>query len=291
MDEDKHSTLLLKDGRILSYAEYGDPQGLPMIGFHGMPGSRLVMKAFGNTARVEGVRLIAPERPGYGFSSPDSRGTLLGYTDDVLSLADALGLERFVVLGASGGGPYALACAYRLPDRLELAAMVSGIGPLNIPGGLRGMASMNRRMFELGRIAPGIVGFLLPRLIRSSLPSMNQHVQAGTSPVPSLSPEVFAIMAADQAEAIRTGGKGIAYDIKNYWHPWNINFAEIKLKVMLWHGEADDLAPVALARQVASLLSNCSATFFPGEGHADAWLMHDREIMQAIKLAGWNSAS
>ena len=87
MDEDKHSTLLLKDGRILSYAEYGDPQGLPMIGFHGMPGSRLFMKAFGNTAQAAGVRLIAPERPGYGYSSSDPGGTLLGYTSEIHDMA------------------------------------------------------------------------------------------------------------------------------------------------------------------------------------------------------------
>ncbi len=284
--EDGPFTLMLNNGRTLSYAEYGDPDGLPMIGFHGMPGSRLVMKAFENTAEEAGVRLIAPERPGYGYSSPDPKGTLLGYSDDVAFLADALKLEQFVVLGASGGGPYALACAYRLPERLKLAVMVSGVGPLNYPGSLQGMASVNRRMFQLGRISPGLVGFLLPRMIRSSLPSMRQHVQAGTSPNPSLSPEVFAIMAADQAEAIRAGGKGLTYDIKNYWRPWNINFAKIKLKVMLWHGEADDLSPAATVRHVASLLPNCTATFFPGEDHASTWLMHDQEIMQAIVAAG-----
>ncbi len=289
MDENKHSTLLLKGGRILSYAQYGDPQGLPVIGFHGMPGSRLFMKALGNTAQAAGVRLIAPERPGYGYSSADADGTLLGYADDVESLADALNLERFVVLGASGGGPYAQACAYRLAPRLRLAAMISGTGPFDLPGSMRGMASVNRRVFTLGRIAPGLVGFLLPLLIRSSLPSMNQHVQAGTSPNPSLSPEFFAIIAADQAEAVRAGGKGIVYDMKNYWRPWKINFGEIKLKVMIWHGEADDLAPAASVRNVASLLPNCTATFFPGEGHADAWLKHEQDIMQAIVQAGRNS--
>ena len=289
MDEDKHSTLSLKDGRIISYAEYGDPQGLPMIGFHGMPGSRLFMKAFGNTAQAAGVRLIAPERPGYGYSSADPGGTLLGYTDDVESLADALNLERFVVLGASGGGPYAQACAYRLPQRLRLAAMISSTGPFYWPGSMSGMASVNRRIFTLGRIAPGLVGFLLPLLIRSSLPSMNKHVLAGTSPNPSLGPKVFAIIAADQAEVIRSGGKGIVYDMKNYWRPWKINFGEIKLKFMIWHGEADDLAPSASVRHVASLLPNCTATFFPGEGHADAWLKHDQDIMQSIVREGWNS--
>src|SRR5512141_2581166 len=106
-----HQTLTLKDKRILSYAEYGAPTSLPLIGFHGMPGSRYVLKSAEEAARAAGVRLIAPERHGYGCSQPHPQRTLLSYTDDVLQLADALKLDRFAVMGVSGGGPYAIACA------------------------------------------------------------------------------------------------------------------------------------------------------------------------------------
>src|SRR5512140_2489608 len=101
MDNIPAKILLLPDGRNLSYAEYGDPQGRPLIGFHGMPGSRYFMSILDAPARQAGLRLVAPERPGYGGSSP-WRGGLLDYTRDVLALADALKFERFAVLGVSG---------------------------------------------------------------------------------------------------------------------------------------------------------------------------------------------
>lgn len=96
-------TVTLRDGRTLSYAEYGILSGTPVIGFHGMPGSRLMMKALEPAVRTAGARLIAPERPGYGLSDPHRRGTLLTYPQDIVELADALGLERFAALGVSGG--------------------------------------------------------------------------------------------------------------------------------------------------------------------------------------------
>ena len=277
-----HRTLTLKDNRVLSYAEYGDPTGCPVIGFHGMPGSRYVLKSADEAARGAEVRLISPERPGYGCSQPDSRGTLLGYSADVLQLADALGLDRFAVMGVSGGGPYAVACAYQLSQRLSTAAVVSGIGPLSLPHSTRDMQRPNRIMFTIGRFSPTLTGFLLPRLIKSSLPTLDKHVQAGTSPSSSISPEVFAIMAADQCEAIRAGGQGIVFDMKMLWRPWGFELADIRTPVQLWHGEADDLAPAQLAHYIAERIPNCQATFFPGEGHTDPLTRHIHDIMASL---------
>ena len=97
-------TLTLKNGRTRVYAEYGHPAGIPIIGFHGMPASRLMLKLFENAALSSGARLIAPERPGYGLSAPAPGGTLLDYPLEVVELADALGLDHIAVMGVSGGG-------------------------------------------------------------------------------------------------------------------------------------------------------------------------------------------
>ena len=148
-----HQNLRLMDGRSLSYAEYGDLSGVPVMGFHGTPGARVTMKAFEKAAAAAGVHIIAPERPGYGFSEPNTRGTLTGYVDEVLELAQALGLERFGVMGVSGGGPYALACAHKLAGSLLITAVVSGIGQMNAPGSMSGMAKSNRMIFSLARFS------------------------------------------------------------------------------------------------------------------------------------------
>src|SRR5687768_5099415 len=106
-------TISLRDGRSLAYAEWGDPSGAPVVLLHGSPSSRLFRPDEGETASA-GVRLITVDRPGYGGSDFDPERTLLGWVDDLTQLVDALELERFVLVGHSSGGPYALACATRL---------------------------------------------------------------------------------------------------------------------------------------------------------------------------------
>src|SRR5262249_10636996 len=137
------STILLKDGRRLGYAQYGDPQGSPILLFHGCPGSRLCGAIFDHVAREQQVRLLVADRPGYATSSPVRNGTLLGYVDDVVALCDALHLDTFAVLGVSGGGPFALACAASLATRVTRCGLLSAIGPLAIPHSMDSMAPVN----------------------------------------------------------------------------------------------------------------------------------------------------
>ncbi|MCG8093020.1 MAG: alpha/beta hydrolase, partial [Candidatus Thiodiazotropha endolucinida] len=106
-----HETKLVKlpDSRHLAYAEYGDPEGVPAIYLHGFPGSRLEARLFDLPARQHGLRVIAPDRNGLGLSDPKPGRRLIEWAVDVEALADNLKLERFFLIGISGGGPYALA--------------------------------------------------------------------------------------------------------------------------------------------------------------------------------------
>jgi pimeloyl-ACP methyl ester carboxylesterase len=108
--------LNLSDGRRISYAEYGDPDGQPVFLVHGTPGSRLYWKSFPGFPFRPDLHLIAPDRPGYGLSDWRPGRTITDWADDVAALADALGLHRFVMIGVSGGGPETLACAWKIPD-------------------------------------------------------------------------------------------------------------------------------------------------------------------------------
>ena len=144
-----------------------------------------------------------------------------------------------------------------------VAALISAIEPLRLPHSTRDMLRMNRMMFNLGRLSPRMVGLILPRLIRSSLPSMDQHVRQGTSPSADLSPEVFAIMAADQREAMRTGGQGIAVDMRLLWQPWGFQFEDIHTRVCVWHGAADNLAPAMLVSSHCRLSARRRSHFLP----------------------------
>src|SRR5919109_4568041 len=147
-------TIRLRDGRQVGYAEWGDPGGQPLFYFHGWPGSRLEGRLGDQPAKAKGIRLIALDRPGMGLSDHQPRRRLVDWPDDVIQVAAALGLDRFAVLGISGGGPYAAACAWKLSDRLTGAGIVSGLAPLDVPGVIAGMSRRNRLSLQLvGRLA------------------------------------------------------------------------------------------------------------------------------------------
>ena len=118
----------LPDKRRLAYAEYGDANGFPVLLFHGLPGSRLSWGLLPGNPFCPGLRIVAPDRPGYGRSDAMPRRTLLDWAEDVSNLADALEIQRFAIIGVSGGGPGALACAWKMPDRLT--ALFPALRPL-----------------------------------------------------------------------------------------------------------------------------------------------------------------
>jgi pimeloyl-ACP methyl ester carboxylesterase len=147
--------LTLRDGRRLAYSELGDPTGIPIIHHHGMPGSRLEHQAEPDFYRSMGVRVITPDRPGYGLSDPNPGRLLLDWPSDVAELADSLGIARFGVLGLSGGGIYALACGAAIPHRLTDVVVTGCPGPMQQPGALAEMRFLTRVGALLGAHAPG----------------------------------------------------------------------------------------------------------------------------------------
>lgn len=128
----KDYVIKLKDGRKLGYAEYGTSHGKPLLFFHGWPSSRLHAKYLDPLAKKLKIRIIAPDRSGFGLSDYQSNRTLLDWPGDVVELADKLKIRKFAIVGISGGGPYAAVTAYKIPHRITKAGIVIGLGPLNI---------------------------------------------------------------------------------------------------------------------------------------------------------------
>ena len=149
-------TLPLRDGRNLGFAVYGDPGGKPEFFLHGLPGSRLSARIADKVAARLGIRIIALDRPGFGLSDFKPGRTIADWPDDLVEAADILGADRFPVIGLSGGGPYAAACAFSIPYRLTSVAIVSGMGPLHTPGASDGMRRSGRVFFTLAPRLPWI---------------------------------------------------------------------------------------------------------------------------------------
>jgi pimeloyl-ACP methyl ester carboxylesterase len=279
--------LRLSDGRRLGYADYGDRQGAPMLFFHGTPGSRRVARWADQAARRRGIRLIAPDRPGFGLSDFQAGRTLGAWPADVVELADALGIERFAVAGVSGGGAYVAACAWRVADRLTQAGIVSGIGPLDDPALAAELSRAWRTGFAVVRRLPaavrvavglGLLGLRrAPGCMLASLAAALPEVDRATF----RRPRVQALLLDDAREALRQGTRGALQELVLFSQPWDVPLGEIRMPVRLWHGEADVQVPLAIARRVAAAIPDCRASFVPGAGHL--WVLdHLDEVLEAL---------
>jgi pimeloyl-ACP methyl ester carboxylesterase len=282
-------TLQLEDGRLLGYAVYGDPGGQPVFYFHGFPGSRLEARLADDVAARLRVRLIAVDRPGFGFSDFKPGRTIFDWPDDVVRIADALEVNRFTTVGVSGGGPYAAACALKIPQRLTAAAIVCGLGPLvDTPNGTDRMIRSNHLIFFLGRRLPWLARISLWRtgcLVRRNPEKMLGHM-IGALPVPDKAvlarPEVKATLKENVAEAFRKGSRGAACELLLYTRAWGFALKDIATRVDLWHGEEDRSVPSTMGRYQARAIPNCRAVFYPGEGHFSLAINHMEEILSSL---------
>lgn len=279
--------LHLPDGRRLGYADYGDPAGTPLVAFHGTPGSRLMLAIADRPALALGVRLIAPDRPGFGLSDFQSGRTFADWPDDVRALVDALGIERFALAGISGGGPYAAACAWKMPERLTSIGIVSGVGPLVGPQATAELTRRHRIAFGLAARAPWLARRLMvaARFGWRRFPERIFARIVAWSPPQDRAiltrPEVRACLIDGLIDAFRGGGAGVAHELVLLGRPWGFPLDEIGSVVRLWHGEADHLVPVAMGRSVAASIPTCHAVFVPDAGHY--WVFnHVEELLRTL---------
>jgi len=259
----------LHDERMLGYAEYGTPTGTPIFYFHGFPSSRLDWQLFNDDKALAelNIRIIAADRPGYGLSDNKRGRKILDWSEDVTELADNLGIDRFTVLGISGGGPYAASCAFGIKDRITKAGMVCGMGPSDSPG-MKGGVSWS---------IPG-TPLIMRRLI---LMLTSVGLQRDPGQFMSRSKDTFSELdkqLLDQSElsawfidgmreAFRQGISGASQEAVLFTKPWGFRLEDITTEVHLWHGEQGLNVPVSVGRYMADSITNCNTTFLKEEGH------------------------
>jgi pimeloyl-ACP methyl ester carboxylesterase len=263
----------LSDGRELAWMEFGDPSGKPMIGFHGTPGSRFQLIVYEEPVRTAGVRLISVDRPGYGHSSYHVRRRLVDWPDDVGQLADHVGLDRFGVVGISGGGPHSLVCAALMPDRVAVAGVLSGVGPLAAAGTEEGMMPTNVFITRVGRRAtkPLEAVFGVMTRVQRRWPEQALRMMANQLPEADAAiinrPEVRGMFLHEARHASATSGKAAAQDFQLFSRDWGFQLADITVPVHLWQGDADRNVPVAHARLMSAAIPGAVLHEEPGEGH------------------------
>lgn len=265
-------SITLPDGRGLAYDEYGDPAGLPFVFMHGIPSSRLAARLIDASARRVGVRLIAPDRPGYGWSDPHPARTLLDWPRDVEALAGALRLREFGVIGISGAVPYLLACAVAIPERLSHVAILSGLGPLREPGVMEGMNRETAALYRLALRSPRLARVWMAMLAQTAKRSPMLVYRQQLNYLPEVdravfeAPEMRTQRLDDFAEAFRQGADGPSREAVLHMTDWGFGLQDVPLDVYVWQGELDRHHPPAMGRYLVRDLPGAHAEFVPGVG-------------------------
>jgi pimeloyl-ACP methyl ester carboxylesterase len=285
--------LKLEDGRKLGYGLYGNPHGTVIVDFHGIPGSRREAALIESFLGREDLCFVGFDRPGYGRSSPKRNYRITDIPADVNALADALDIKRFIALGYSGGGPFALACGRQMPGRIAALGIVSGVGPSEI--GSTGMHESNRKKFNLAQRLPGLAWLMLMVAfgsMRSQPERLPQQLGRIWQQMPD--PDRKALEDARFADGILAVTKDAILKRVTGWaneeilmaRPWQFALPEVRCpNIHLWHGELDRNVPIAMGRAVAERLPNCQASFLAGEGHLSLLYNHGAQIVERLVQA------
>jgi pimeloyl-ACP methyl ester carboxylesterase len=261
--------------RRLGFAEYGDPLGRTVFWFHGTPGGRRQMSPEGAIAAARmGLRIFVLERPGIGYSTKHLYDNVLGYADDVGRIADHLGIDEFGIVGLSGGGPYALACAYRFPDRVIGAAVLGGVAPTVGPDAVNGGAvGFARRCAPLLEVVNRPLAFVLHRGVRVLVPFRDPlfGLYVAVSPEGDKRvfrrPEMKEMFIDDIMRSMRTQAAAPVFDLVLFTRDWGFRLGDIRVPIRFWHGDADHIVPLAHVQHLAGLVPDSELRIRPGESH------------------------
>jgi pimeloyl-ACP methyl ester carboxylesterase len=274
----------LRDGRAMGYAQYGSPDGFPVVNAHGGLACRLDVAAADPIAADVGVRLISPDRPGVGLSDPRPGRTVLDWAHDVAELVDQIEIDRFAVMGWSMGGQYAAAVGYALRDRVTRIAIIAGALPLTEPGVFAELPAMDRFLTRMSQRAPWLAQqwFRMMRMAARTAPTLYGRLAArelGPADGAVIGDRGFGEFARMSYEATRQL-PGIVEEYRAWMRPWGFAPEDLDVAVDVWTGAQDQLVDRSWPHRLASRIPNATLNIRDG-GHFMAHL-HYREILQTL---------
>ncbi|KAI1329157.1 alpha/beta-hydrolase [Xylariaceae sp. FL0255] len=285
---EEESLILPNSNRVLNYAIYGDPEAVTATVFfnHGLPGSHIEAWGYSAAARRLGLRIIAVDRPGFGGSAPvePDRRRMLDWPADILALADALDVQRFAVLGVSGGSPYTLACLHMISrTRCVGAGIVAGLYPAHL--GREGMMLSNRLLMCIAAWSPWLVEKALDFDLRAAIAAgtagpeklealLASKLKARSAPDyhawQSVSDETRAIVVEDLRRGLVQGSRASAWELHLGAIDWGFKLEDIEIesgRVVMWHGVHDVNIPIGMAREAHSLIRGADLRISETAGH------------------------
>ncbi len=267
-DRPRTESIRLDDGRMLAWRTYGDPDGVAVVAIHGSPDSGVVWRLAHTAAKACGVRLIAPDRPGFGASTAKPGRSILDWVDDLDVLTDHLGLSSYRLLAISGGSPYALAAAWRHPDRVPHLGLLSVIAPLHVPGIASEASRPIRFTFFTARRLPFLLrpmASMMVRLTRRDLEAAAQRViklrpEADRTIIRR--PEIMAVLLDNLPNQFKDP-ESIANEMRNAATPWGFDLTAISTPTTIWQGGMDDVHTPAMAHHLVEHLQQATLVYEP----------------------------
>jgi pimeloyl-ACP methyl ester carboxylesterase len=277
-------TVSVGSDRVVGLYEYGDSSGAPMFVFHGVPACGAGFGWADAPARARGLRLLAPDRPGVGLTTPLADWSVSDYPAMVDELADVLGVERFGVWGYSGGGPYAVAVAALRPDRVTALAVAAGMGEIGAGAAIDDFEKTDRQLLALSASHPALARAVMGatrRLARlrpsSAVKSFAKQLSDGDrSVLEQLGTPAEAIALFTQA--FLRGARGVVDDYRAIGQPWGVDLGTITAPTRVFQGTADTMVPSRHAEGLAARIPGAELVTWPGEGHLGT-ITHVEEIL------------
>ena len=274
----------LRDGRVMAWRWWGEPDAKPVLRIQGTPASRLYRNPDSSVQRDLGVRYLMIDRPGYGGSTRKKGRGIADVADDLAAVVEAHGIGRIPAMGTSGGGPHVLALAARHPDLVSAATVVVGGTPLEpeevdqlVGINAAGYAAAEKSWDDLYALlvdvrerllgAEGMAGVL------KDAPKSDRALMAN--------PAWERIERESLAETLKQGAEGWTDESFAMHGEWDFDPSVIKTSVTWWHAADDKNAPLSAARRYAALIPNVDLRIWHNEGHF-ASLTHDKEIVAEL---------
>jgi pimeloyl-ACP methyl ester carboxylesterase len=282
-------TVALPDGRRLGYAEFGDPNGPLVLWFHGTPGGRRQVPPLGRRTAAElGLRVVCIERPGAGDSTDHAYRVLREFAGDLEYVVDQLGHDRFAIVALSGGGPYALACAHDMPDRVIALGILGGLVPTTGPeAAAGGIVALTRPFNPLLTAFRRSLGRGLWAFVRGAEPVGHYAYRAYMHALPHgddvvlADPELEAMFIDDLNLAARRRFHAFVNDLVLVGRPWGFSIADVRVPVRWWHGDADPFVALDQAQRTVARLRDVKLTVRHDESHLGGFAVAD-EVLRAM---------
>ncbi len=267
-------SLVSVGARAVGVYEYGDRDGSPVFAFHGVPSCGAGFDWSDEPAKQRGLRILAPDRPGVGLSSPRQPWRVADYPAMLAALANELRVDRFAVWGYSGGGPYAVATAALLGDRVTRTAICAGMGEIGEFATVSDFEGTDSRLLPLSQSHPWLAQLLLevpgrlarfaPKIAYDAMAKeLSESDRAVVSSLPGGAAEAMAMFT----QAFLRGARGVVHDYAAVGQRWGIDFAAISTPVRVFQGTADRMVPEQHAHDLLARIPGAELVLWPGEGH------------------------